>query len=385
MADYLSAFTGQEIDQKLGEVDKKINITDIVDTETQGEADSPASSRLMMEAYKEIEGLKTFNENKVLRIDTGDQTINGKKTFVALLTLTGGATIPTGKALAITDKASNETDAVNLATLKDHGLSFDDSYGPGIVLTRLNTGYLKITFDVTKMSDISSGETLAYVPVSTATATGKISYNDFITRLTNTDAFNSKVNTSDYTTKMTSLDNAIAARVLITSYNNDLASINSALNNRVLSSTYTAKMTALDNAIAGKVDTTSYNVTIAALQSGKVDVVTYTNDMAGKVGYAQDGQASIAASSSGNVFTLPKANCLQILVTTALADGVTDVYEIFMNNTTVISSTNKVKNTSGTVPATFTATVSGSNINLICANASSSGALTVRYKILANF
>lgn len=385
MADYLSSYTGQEIDQKLGEVDKKINITDIVDDPNTGEADSPASSRLVAEAYKQIESIKDFNANKVLVIDKGDQTVNGKKTFAALLTMNGGATIPTGKALTITDKAANEGDAVNLAMLKDHGLSIDDSFAPGIVLSRLNTGYLKIAIDIATMTDIATTEALAYVPVGTASSTGKISYNDFVTRLTTTDAFNSKVDKTVYESKMSSLDNAIAARVLISSYNNDIAAINSALNNRVLTSTYNAKMSSLDSSIAGKVDTTTYNTAIAALQTGKVDVTTYNNDMAGKVGYAQDGQVSVNSSSSAPVFTLPKANCLHILVSTALTDGITDVFEIFMNNTSVISVTNKVKNTSGTVPASFTASVSGNNVILTCANASASTSLTVRYKILANF
>ncbi|AVO22991.1 hypothetical protein HWB57_gp154 [Erwinia phage vB_EamM-Bue1] len=388
MADYLSNYTGQEIDQKLGEVDNKVNKADIVDDAARGDTETPASSRLMSEAYKKLESLQSFQDNKVLRIDEGDQTVNGKKTFAAVTAFNKGLTVPKDQVISITDKAKEATDAVNLAMLRDHGLSVDDSAGKGLTIRALSTGYLALTVDFTTLDPAPGNTVPAFVPVATSTGNYKLSYDDFIAGITATDAFQGKLDKSVYDTKMSQLDTAVSNRVLISSYNADLAATNSALGNRVLTSNYNTKMSQLDASLSNKVEVSSYNTAIAGLNSAvstKVEQTVFDTAIAGKVGYAQDGQVSINGNNTtSTVVTLPKANCIQLLVSTALADGVTDLYEIFMNNTTLISTTQRIKNTSGTAPATFAATVTSGNINLICSN-TATGAMTVRYKILANF
>lgn len=392
MADFLSSYTGQQIDNILSSVKDKINTNDIVDNSSVGEADTPASSRLMMEAYKAIAAVDDFLANKVLTIDKGDQSVNGRKTFNSEVNFANGAVVPTGKKLVVKDKTSDDNCAVNLALLKDHGITVDDSDGPGIILERLNTGYIKISYTMDSLNVIDSTQDVSWVAIGTATASGKMTYSDFTAKVLSSDTVANKVDKSTYDAKMSQLDNSIAARVLTSTYNNDLAAINSALGNRVLNSTYTTKMSQLDSAISGKVDTSTYNTAIASLQSSKVDVITYNSRqtdidtaLATKLTQSgQDGQVTVAASGSIPVVTRAKSNCTVIMVATTTTDGLVDVFEIVLANTSVIAVTAKVKNTSGTSPATFAANVSGSNVILVCAN-SASNSIIARYKVISSF
>ena len=156
MSDYLSRFTGQEIETILDSVSSKMEKTAVVDDATQSFSDQPASSRLVYEANAAIIAINEVLDNKVLKIDAGEQTINGRKVFAAAPVFNKGLSILSGSAITIPDGATNNTDAVNFKMLKDHGLSLQDSGDSGFKFTALSTGYLRVSHDVASLTTMQT-------------------------------------------------------------------------------------------------------------------------------------------------------------------------------------------------------------------------------------
>uniref|UniRef100_A0AAU8KZT5 Tail fiber protein n=1 Tax=Serratia phage Kevin TaxID=3161161 RepID=A0AAU8KZT5_9CAUD len=427
MAIYSSAFTGQEIDRILGEVAGKINTADIVDDPKVGESTTPASSRLMKEAYDKLDSQKDILDNKVLRIDQGEQTVNGKKKFASQLEANGGIKIPTSKVLEITDIATVDTSAVNLKQLKQHGLSVD-SPGAAIKMTALETGYLRLDLNFNSLSQIPDNVAPDTHVVMVGETPYKVSdqiFRDEIyadARFVSLSNSNSgKVDTTTFNNTVTGLNNSINQRVLISTYNVDLAATNDALNARVLTTTYTAKMTALDAAdaarvltttytagMATKVDVTTYNTAISSINTslnGKVDTTTYNTKMTAldgqistintsigtintslgtKMDYAKSGTGTAAAGATTNLITFAKKEVAMYVVSAVWA-GVAKpaVFEVYMTNDGTSAFVDSRAIFAGSL--TFTASLTGGNMVLQAVNGDSGKAVTLSYKTLVQY
>ena len=123
MADYLSKYTGQQIDSILDAVGGKLNKTDVVNDIMVDDDLSPASAHLTFVLKSAIDTMNDVLANKVVRTDGQEQTINGKKSFASVLNANGGIVVPAQRSITITDEPAANTDAVNLSMLKKHGLS----------------------------------------------------------------------------------------------------------------------------------------------------------------------------------------------------------------------------------------------------------------------
>lgn len=433
MAIYSSSFTGQEIDEILGQVKGKVNVSDIVDDKDVGDSTTPASSRLMKEAYTKMDSQDKILADKVMRIDGSEQTVNGKKIFKAVIDANGGMKIPAGQVLEIVDEADKNTSGVNLGMLKKHGVSAD-SQGAAINITQLQEGYLRLDLNFNSLSPLPEGASPGVHVVMAGDTPYKMNdqlfrdaiYSDtrFVTLITSNSG---KVDTTTYNAKMATLDSAIAARVLITTYNSDLAAINSGLNARVLTSDYNTKMTSLDSAIAArvltstyttkmtaldaadnarvltttytagmatKVDVTTYNSAIAGINTslnGKVDVSAYNTKMAAldaslltKMDYAKSGTGSAAGGATTNLITFAKKEVAMFVVTAVWA-GVAKpaVFEVYMTNDNTSAFVDSRAIFAGSL--TFTASLTGGNMVLQAVNGDATKTVTLSYKTLVQY
>ncbi|CAD5240861.1 hypothetical protein NBNDMPCG_00160 [Klebsiella phage vB_KqM-Westerburg] len=417
MADYLSKYTGQQIDSILDAVDGKLNKTDVVNDITVDDDLSPASAHLTFVLKSAIDTMNDVLSNKVVRTDGQEQTINGKKTFASVLNANGGIFVPAQRSITITDEPLNSTDAVNLSMLKKHGLSTVDSVGSGsgLKISLLSNGYNKLEVDLSNLvvrTDSTSPQSLAvYSPTGGSQIWSMTSlfnsifadtrFNDYVkvvdydsdmlnieTQFTSVNnRINLKLDTATYTTKMTSLDSQIA----------NLQS------GKVDNTTYTAKMTSLDSQISGlstnKVDKSTYDTKMASLDgqisdlaTNKVDVLTYTTDMnalnlalAGSVKLAKTNTTSVSVPASGSAalpdFTL--VNLCQILIT-AKWGTLVDTFLVTMTYDGTLQATSLTqKSTAGTL--SFAGSVVSGKLRLTMTNANTTTAASVDYSLRASF
>lgn len=429
MADYLSKYTGQQIDSILDAVDGKLNKTDVVNDIGVDDAQSPASSHLVFTLNSTVTDMETTLTTKVVRTDGGEQTINGRKTFAALMAANGGITVPAGRTITITDEPAVNTDAVNLSMLKKHGLSTDTvTNGSGLKIQLLTNGYNRLDVDLSNLllrTDATLPQSMAvYTPTGGSQIWAMTSlfnsifadnrFNGYVKVFDYTadmldvqNKFNTvnaqlanKVETSVYNTKMGSLDTQISNlqsnKVDTSTYTTKMTSLDTSIANlqanKVDTSTYNAKMTLLDSAIAAKVDTTVYNAkmtsldtSIANLQSGKVDTTTYALDMANVVKLVKTNTTSVSVPASGSA-ALPDfnmANLCQVLVT-AKWGTLVDTFQVTITYDGTVQTTSLTqKSTAGTL--TFAGSVVSGKLRLTATNANTTTAAVVDFCLRASF
>lgn len=417
MADYLSKYTGQQIDNILDAVDEKLNKADVVNDITVDDDLSPASAHLTFVLKSAIDIMEDVLTNKVVRADGQEQTINGKKSFASVLNANGGIFVPTQRSITITDEPAANTDAVNLSMLKKHGLSTIDSVGSGsgLKISLLSNGYNKLEVDLSNLvvrTDSPPPQSLAvYSPTGGSQIwsmtslfnsifadtrfNGYVKVVDYDSDMLNIETqftsvnnrINLKLDTSTYTTKMTSLDSQIAnlqsGKVDNTTYTTKMTSLDSQISglstNKVDKSTYDTKMTSLDSQISG-------------LSSNKVDVSTYTTDMnalnlalAGSVKLAKTNTTSTSVPASGSAalpdFTL--VNLCQILIT-AKWGTLVDTFLVTMTYDGTLQATSLTqKSTAGTL--SFAGSVVSGKLRLTMTNANTTTAASVDYSLRASF
>ncbi|ECW1086690.1 hypothetical protein F3R91_14310 [Salmonella enterica] len=396
MADFLSQYTGQQIDQILGSVDDKVSKNDVINDFEVNDPLFPPSARLTYELKRSVDTINDTLANKVIRTDSGEQTINGKKTFNALLVTNGGIQVPAGKSVSITDEPTNSTDGVNLSMLRKHGVSEDTTPpGSGLAGELLTSGYYKFNLDFTRLSAYTGPTLPTSVPVQTNSGARYWTMTAFFDALFADNRFNGYVTTTAYDADMLSLESQI---------NN----INTSLNGKVNTSTYNTKMASLDLSISNintslgnKVEVSTYNTkmtsldgSISSLATGKVDVSTYNakmttidNSLGNAVYRTKTNLSSYTVSASGTT-ALPDfdlVNLCQILVTAQWGTGnVVDTYRVTITRDGTIKSELLVqKSTSGTV--TFTGAVVGGKLRISVVNANTTTACSVDYSIAASF
>lgn len=396
MADFLSRYTGQQIDAILSSVDDKISKTDVVNDFAVDDPLFPPSAHLTYELKRSVDNIYDTLENKVIRTDGGEQTINGKKTFNALLVTNGGVQVPAGKSVSITDEPTNSTDGVNLSMLRKHGVSEDTTPpGSGLAGELLTSGYYKFNLDFTRLSAYTGSTLPTSIPVQTDSGARYWTMTAFFDALFADNRFNGYVTTTAYDADMLSLESQINnintslnGKVNTSTYNTKMASldlsisnINTSLGNKVEVSTYNTKMTSLDNSIS-------------SLSSDKVNVSTYNakmtsvdNSLGNAVYRTKTNLSSYTVSASGTT-ALPDfdlVNLCQILVTAQWGTGnVVDTYRVTITRDGTIKSELLVqKSTSGTV--TFTGAVVGGKLRISVVNANTTTACSVDYSIVASF
>ncbi|QAX99380.1 hypothetical protein SeSz1_201 [Salmonella phage SeSz-1] len=396
MADFLSQYTGQQIDQILGSVDDKVSKNDVINDFEVNDPLFPPSARLTYELKRSVDTINDTLANKVIRTDSGEQTINGKKTFNALLVTNGGIQVPAGKSVSITDEPTNSTDGVNLSMLRKHGVSEDTTPpGSGLAGELLTSGYYKFNLDFTRLSAYTGPTLPTSVPVQTDSGARYWTMTAFFDALFADNRFNGYVTTTAYDADMLSLESQI---------NN----INTSLNGKVNTSTYNTKMASLDLSISNintslgnKVEVSTYNTkmtsldgSISSLTTGKVDVSTYNakmttidNSLGNAVYRTKTNLSSYTVSASGTT-ALPDfdlVNLCQILVTAQWGTGnVVDTYRVTITRDGTIKTELLVqKSTSGTV--TFTGAVVGGKLRISVVNANTTTACSVDYSITASF
>ena len=396
MADFLSRYTGQQIDAILSSVDDKISKTDVVNDFSVDDPLFPPSAHLTYELKRSVDNIYDTLENKVIRTDGGEQTINGNKTFAALLTANGGLTVPAGKKLSIMDEPVIATDGVNLSMLRKHGVSEDTTPpGSGLAGELLASGYYKFNLDFTRLSAYTGSTMPTSIPVQTDSGARYWTMTAFFDALFADNRFNGYVTSTAYDADMLSLESQINnintslnGKVNTSTYNTKMASldlsisnINTSLGNKVEVSTYNTKMTSLDNSIS-------------SLSSDKVNVSTYNakmtsvdNSLGNAVYRTKTNLSSYTVSASGTT-ALPDfdlVNLCQILVTAQWGTGnVVDTYRVTITRDGTIKSELLVqKSTSGTV--TFTGSVVGGKLRISVVNANTTTACSVDYSIVASF
>lgn len=396
MADFLSRYTGQQIDAILSSVDDKISKTDVVNDFAVDDPLFPPSAHLTYELKRSVDNIYDTLENKVIRTDGGEQTINGNKTFAALLTANGGLTVPAGKKLSIADEPTVATDGVNLSMLRKHGVSEDTTPpGSGLVGELLASGYYKFNLDFTRLSAYTGSTMPTSIPVQTDSGARYWTMTAFFDALFADNRFNGYVATTTYDADMLGLESQINnintslnGKVNTSTYNTKMASldlsisnINTSLGNKVEVSTYNTKMTSLDNSIS-------------SLSSDKVNVSTYNakmtsvdNSLGNAVYRTKTNLSSYTVSASGTT-ALPDfdlVNLCQILVTAQWGTGnVVDTYRVTITRDGTIKSELLVqKSTSGTV--TFTGSVVGGKLRISVVNANTTTACSVDYNLVASF
>lgn len=396
MADFLSQYTGQQIDAILSSVDDKVSKSDVVNDFSVDDPLFPPSAHLTYELKRSVDNIYDTLENKVIRTDGGEQTINGKKTFNALLVTNGGVQVPAGKSVSITDEPTNSTDGVNLSMLRKHGVSEDTTPpGSGLAGELLASGYYKFNLDFARLSAYTGSTMPTSIPVQTDSGARYWTMTAFFDALFADNRFNGYVTTTAYDADMLSLESQINnintslnGKVNTSTYNTKMASldlsisnINTSLGNKVEVSTYNTKMTSLDNSIS-------------SLSSDKVSVSTYNakmtsvdNSLGNAVYRTKTNLSSYTVSASGTT-ALPDidlVNLCQILVTAQWGTGnVVDTYRVTITRDGTIKSELLVqKSTSGTV--TFTGAVVGGKLRISVVNANTTTACSVDYSIVASF
>ena len=393
MADYLSKYTGQQIDSILDAVGGKLNKTDVVNDIMVDDDLSPASAHLTFVLKSAIDTMNDVLANKVVRTDGQEQTINGKKSFASVLNANGGIVVPAQRSITITDEPAANTDAVNLSMLKKHGLSTVDSVGSGsgMKISLLSNGYNKLEVDLSNLvvrTDTALPQSMA---VYSPTGGSQIwSITSLFNSIFTDTRFNDYVKVVDYDSDMLNIET-------------QFTSVNNRINLKLDTATYTTKMTSLDSQIAnlqsGKVDKSTYDTKmtsldsqISGLSSNKVDVSTYTTDMntlnlalAGSVKTAKSNTTSVSVPASGSA-VLPDFNLVnlcQILIT-AKWGTLVDTFLVTMTYDGTLQATSLTqKSTAGTL--SFAGSVVSGKLRLTMTNANTTTAASVDYSLRASF
>ncbi|ECB2088195.1 hypothetical protein EVH07_11825 [Salmonella enterica subsp. enterica serovar Newport] len=369
MADFLSRYTGQQIDQILGSVDEKVSKNDITNDFAVDDPLFPASSHLTYQLKVAVDTINDTLSTKVIRTDGGEQTINGRKTFAAEVRANGGVSIPTGKKLTIADEPVDSADGVNLSMLRKHGVSEDTAgANSGLKIELLPGGYNKLTFDGTNLPSYSGSGAPAQMLMTSGVDTVKYDTTAFFNAVFADNRFNDYVKVVDYDADMLDIQS-------------QFNTVNTTLAAKVNTSTYNTKMTSLDASIAsltsGKVDVTTYNTKMAALDAAD----------AARVTIGKTNPSGITISASGNT-ALPDFNLVnlcQVLVSAQWGSGnVVDTYRVTITRDGTIKTELLVqKSTSGTI--SFSGSVVASKLRLTITNANTSTACTVDYNLVASF
>ena len=396
MADFLSQFTGQQIDTILASVDGKISKNDVINDFEVDDPLFPPSAHLTFELKKAVDTINDTLTNKVIRTDGGEQTINGRKTFAAEIRANAGLSIPTGKSLTIADEAVAANEAVNLSMLRKHGVSEGSApTGSGLKIDPLITGYNKMSVDVSNLANYTGGALPDSLVVAVGTNTVCYSMASLFTSIFADTRFDGYVQVADYDADMldvqgqlNTVNTAVAGKVNTSTYNAKMTALDASIldltNNKVSTSTYNTKMTALDqsivdlNAAVGlKVSTSTYNAKMSSLDA----------DIAARVALGKTNLSSITISASGNS-TLPDFNLVnlcQVLVTAQWGGGnIVDTYRVTITRDGTIKTELLVqKSTAGTVA--FAGSVVSSKLRLTITNANTTTAASVDYNLVASF
>lgn len=387
MADFLSRYTGQQIDQILGSVDEKVSKNDITNDFAVDDALFPASSHLTYQLKVAVDTINDTLSTKVIRTDGGEQTINGRKTFAAEIRAFGGVSVPTGKKLTITDEPIDSTDGINLSMLRKHGVSEDTAgANSGLKIELLPGGYNKLTFDGTNLPSYSGSGVPAQMVMTSGVDTVKYDTTAFFNAVFADNRFNDYVKVVDYDADMldiqsqfNTVNTTLAAKVNTSTYNTKMtsldASIASLTSGKVDVSTYNTKMTSLDTAIAGKVETTTYTTKMTDVDNALAARVT--------LGKTNANAISVAASGNAALPDFTMANLCQILLT-AKWGTLVDTYRV----TITYDGTTKTelltqKSTAGTV--SFAGSVVSGKLRLTVTNANTTTACSVDYNLVASF
>lgn len=379
MADFLSRYTGQQIDAILSSVDDKISKTDVINDFAVDDPLFPPSAHLTYELKRSVDNIYDTLENKVIRTDGGEQTINGRKTFTAEIRANAGVSIPTGKKLTIADEPVDSTDGVNLSMLRKHGVSEDTAgVNSGLKIELLSGGYNKLTFDGTNLATYSGTGVPTTMLLVSGTDTVKYDTTAFVASIFNDTRFNAYLKVADYDADMldiqsqfNTVNTTLAAKVNTSTYNTKMTSLDSSI------SSIQGDISTINATLAGKVNTTTYNAKMVSLDA----------DIAARVKIGKTNPSSITISASGNS-ALPDfdlVNLCQILVTAQWGTGnVVDIYRVTITRDGTIKSELLVqKSTSGTV--TFTGSVVGGKLRISVVNANTTTACSVDYSIVASF
>lgn len=389
MADFLSRYTGQQIDQILGSVDEKVSKNDITNDFAVDDPLFPASSHLTYQLKSAVDTINETLSTKVIRTDGGEQTINGRKTFAAEIRAFGGVSIPTGKKLIIADEPIDSTDGVNLSMLRKHGVSEDTAgSNSGLKIELLAGGYNKLSIDGTNLPSYSGAGVPSQILMTSGTDTVKYDTTAFFSALFADNRFNDYVKVSDYDADMldiqsqfNTVNTTLAAKVNTSTYNTKMtsldASIASLTSGKVDVSAYNTKMTSLDTSIAAKVDTSTYNTKMAALDAADAARVT--------IGKTNPSGVTIAASGNTALPDFNLVNFCQVFIAAQWGSGnVVDTYRVTITRDGTIKSELLIqKSTSGTI--TFAGSVVSSKLRLTITNANTSTACTVDYNLVASF
>ncbi|BBK03768.1 hypothetical protein [Enterobacter phage EspM4VN] len=403
MADFLSQYTGQQIDAILGSVDDKVSKNDVINDFAVDDPLFPPSAHLTYELKRSVDDIYDTLNNKVIRTDGGAQTINGAKSFAALVTVSGGLNVPTGAKLSITDEPTVATDGVNLSMLRKHGVSEDTAgVNSGLKIELLPNGYNTLVFDGTNLATYSGTGVPTTMLLVSGTSTVRYDTTAFVTSIFNDTRFNAYLKIVDYDADMldiqaqfNTVNTTLAAKVNTSTYNTKMASLDASIldltNNKVNVSTYNTKMTSLDSSIssiqgdistinttlAGKVNTTTYNAKMTSLDA----------DIAARVTIGKTNPSSITISASGSS-ALPDFNLVnlcQVLVTAQWGTGnVVDTYRVTITRDGTIKTELLIqKSTSGTV--SFAGSVVSSKLRLTITNANTTTACSVDYTLVSSF
>lgn len=379
MADFLSRYTGQQIDAILSSVDDKISKTDVINDFAVDDPLFPPSAHLTYELKRSVDNIYDTLENKVIRTDGGEQTINGRKTFTAEIRANAGVSIPTGKKLTIADEPVDSTDGVNLSMLRKHGVSEDTAgVNSGLKIELLSGGYNKLTFDGTNLATYSGTGVPTTMLLVSGTDTVKYDTTAFVASIFNDTRFNAYLKVADYDADMldiqsqfNTVNTTLAAKVNTSTYNTKMTSLDSSI------SSIQGDISTINATLAGKVNTTTYNAKMVSLDA----------DIAARVKIGKTNPSSITISASGNS-ALPDfdlVNLCQILVTAQWETGnVVDTYRVTITRDGTIKSELLIqKSTSGTV--TFAGSVVSSKLRLTITNANTTTACSVDYNLVASF
>lgn len=396
MADFLSQYTGQQIDTILGSVGDKVSKNDVIDDFAVNDPLFPPSARLTYLLNIEVDDIKDTLENKVIRTDGGEQTINGRKTFAAEIRANSGVSIPTGKVMTIADEPTNPTDGVNLSMLRKHGVSEDTAQsGSGLKIVLLPNGYNTISVDGTNFVNYTAPAMPDSFIVASGSSAMKFSSTALLTAVFADNRFNNYVKVVEYDSDMLDIQNQFSAvntsiglKVNISTYNSKMSTLDASIldlsNNKVNVSTYNTKMTSLDSSIstlttglANKVETSTYDTKMSSLD----------NAIAGRVTIAKTNLSSITVSASGNS-ALPDFNLVnlcQVLVTAQWGSGnVVDTYRVTITRDGTVKTELLIqKSTAGTV--TFSGSVVSSKLRLTVTNANTTTAASIDYNLVASF
>lgn len=410
MAEYLSQYTGQQIDNILTSVDGKVSKNDVINDFAVNDALFPPSARLTYLLNQRMNTLEDTLTNKVIRTDGGEQTINGRKKFSSVIDANGGIMVPAQKTLTIIDEAINDTDGVNLSMLKKHGVSEDTAAnGSGIKISLLPNGYNLISIDAANLTAFTTDDAPSFLVAQNASTTYKWPVTSLSRLIFEDSRFSNYVLVADYDQDMLSLETQIntinttlAGKVNTSTYNtkmtaldSSISTLNTSVAGKVDTTTYNTKMTALDSAIAGKVDTSTYNTKMSALDSGiaaKVDTSTYNSKMTAldsaiaartTIGKTNASAVTVAASGSAALPDFTQVN-LTVIYVTATWGSLVDTYRVSMSRDGTLKTELLVqKSTAGTV--SFAGSVVSGKLRLTITNANTATACSIDYNMIVSF